>query len=195
LASHAMWSGCLSPHVTLTPNNEASYRPGLFRFICSSCVGDTIFFKGELVYPRNRLGPPPTDGMPDDVLTDYQEARVIAEASPRAAAALLRLAVQKLCKHLGEKGENINQDIGNLVRKGLGVEIQQALDIVRVVGNNAVHPGEISLDDTPELCLMMFELLNMIVQRLIVEPQKLTQLYSALPDSSLRAIERRDKPT
>jgi len=83
-----------------------------------------------MVYPASPLGPSPIDGMPEVIRTDYEEARSIAEASPRAAAALLRLAVQKLCKHLGEKGENINQDIANLVKKGLSVEVKQALDIV-----------------------------------------------------------------
>jgi hypothetical protein len=131
--------------------------------------------------------------MPDEIRTDYEEARGIAGASPRAAAALLRLAVQKLCKHLGERGENINQDIANLVKKGLNVDIQRALDVVRVVGNNAVHPGQIDLNDTPQVCEQLFGLVNMIIERMIVEPKKLGDLFFALPESTLEAIQRRDQ--
>ena len=51
-----------------------------------------------------------------------------------------------LC-HLGEKGENINDEIANLVKKGLPVEVQRAMDLCRVIGTNAVRPGELNIDD------------------------------------------------
>ena len=53
--------------------------------------------------------------------------------------------------HLELKGKNIDDDIGALVKRGLDARIQKALDVVRVVGNNAVHPGQIDLRDDNEL--------------------------------------------
>jgi hypothetical protein len=153
---------------------------------------ELLAIESELVYPGYSHGPPPVDGMPDDVRADYDEARSLASLSPRSAAALLRLAVQKLCKDLGERGENINHDIGQLVKKGLPSDVQKALDIVRVIGNNAVHPGELDIRDTPEVCVQLFGLINMIVERMIIVPKKLDELFSSLPQGTLRAIDNRD---
>ena len=48
---------------------------------------------------------------------------------------------------MGEKGKDINTDIGNLVKKGLPIKVQESLDILRVIGNEAVHPGQLDLKD------------------------------------------------
>lgn len=129
--------------------------------------------------------------MPDEVIALYREASEIITASPRGAAALLRLAVQVLCKELGEKGENINDDIRDLVKKGLPTIVQQSLDIVRVTGNNAVHPGQIDVDDS-SVCGSLFNLLNVIVEYMIAMPKKVSGLYAGLPASALNQIDKRD---
>ena len=78
------------------------------------------------------------------------------------------------------------------MKEGPPVGIQQALDAVRVVGNNAVHPGEISLDDSPEIASTLFELINIIVDRMISQPKKLSELYAGLPAGAVEAIKKRD---
>lgn len=120
------------------------------------------------------------------------EARDIVNASPRGAAALLRLCIQQLLIALGEKGKNINTDIGNLVAKGLPVRIQQALDSVRVIGNNAIHPGEIVIDDSPEYANILFNLVNMIVDYQITQPNEVEKLFATLPQGAIDNIEKRD---
>ena len=98
----------------------------------------------------------PNSDLHDDIKSDYLEASSVLADSPRAAAALLRLALQKLCKQLGEKGENINDDIKSLVAKGLNPLVQKSLDALRITGNNAVHPGEINLTEDPARVVKLF---------------------------------------
>ncbi|NOD30024.1 DUF4145 domain-containing protein [Ruegeria atlantica] len=131
--------------------------------------------------------------MPKNVREDYYEAALILDASPRGAAALLRLGLQKLCVHLGEPGKHIDTDIASLVSKGLDVRVQQALDAVRVIGNEAVHPGSIDLRANRETAEMLFQLMNLIVEKMISEPKHVQSVYDKLPQTKREAIERRDQ--
>ncbi len=150
---------------------------------------------GRMIEPTVQAAPQPHPDMPTDVALDYREAMAVVGESPRAAAALLRLAIQKLCKDLGEPGKNINDDIGSLVKKGLPLEIQQALDIVRVIGNSAVYPGALSAADVASVSASLFELVNYIVEDRISRPKKLASMFSGLPEPARAGISSRDKPS
>ena len=142
--------------------------------------------QGEMLYPAASIAPMPNPDLPTECQSDYLEARAIVARSPRAAAALLRLVLQKLCKHLGEPGKHINTDVGKLVERGLPKQLQQAFEAIRIVGNQAVHPGELHLDDTPEIVAIMFKLVNMIVTKMITDKNDLDSLYDSLPANALK---------
>ena len=131
--------------------------------------------------------------MPDNVQEVYKEAAAIANQSPRAACALLRLAIEMLLKHLGEAG-TINEGIKNLVKKGLDERIQQALDIVRVTGNNAVHAGKIDFNDSTDV-QTLFGLINLIADVLITQPKQIDEMYNQLPETAREGIKKRDGKT
>lgn len=146
-----------------------------------------------MLIPDGSTAPMAHPDMPEVVKADYQEARDIVNRSPRGAAALLRLSIQKLCIELGEISGTIDKDIKSLVAKGLPVGIQQALDVVRVVGNNAVHPGELTEEDIADVSISLFELINAIVEERIARPKALEALYQRLPEGARKAIQKRDE--
>jgi hypothetical protein len=156
---------------------------------------EEAFQNSIMVIPDGSTAPTAHPDMPEVVKADYQEARDIVNRSPRGAAALLRLSVQKLCMELGETSGSIDKDIKSLVNKGLPIGIQQALDVVRVVGNNAVHPGELKEEDIAEVAISLFELINAIVDERIARPKALEALYQRLPEGARQAIQKRDEKT
>ena len=160
---------------------------------CDRCGKLSYWYEQKMLYPDTGAAPLPHPDMPNNVTREYMEARDIMNRSPRGAAALLRLCVQLLMPHLGESGDNINQDIANLVEKGMSTDIQKSLDIVRVTGNNAVHPGQMDLRDDHEIATALFGLINVIVDSMISQPKRITELYQQLPQNARDAIERRDQ--
>ena len=150
----------------------------------------------ELIYPDFGITTLPAEDMPNDVKADYVEAAKIYTKSPRGAAALLRLGLQKLCKHLGEDGKNINKDIRNLAEKSiLPDKVIKVADTVRITGNNAVHPGQMSDDDFDHVSSKLFDLLNFIVNKGITEPKELQALYERTPEAPRLAAEAKDSQT
>jgi hypothetical protein len=150
-------------------------------------------YKNKLVFPPLREGPEPNPDLPASVRKDYEEAGTILNLSPRGAAALLRLAIQKLCIELGEKGKTIDDAIASLVQKGLSPLVQKALDAVRVVGNEAVHPGTIDLKDDKETATQLFKAVNIIAEQMISNPKHIEELYRKLPEEKKKAIDKRDR--
>lgn len=160
---------------------------------CETCGKKIIWIDGVYIYP-DIIAEEANSDMPETIKQLYNEASTIYNKSPRAACALFRLAIDKLCNELGENDRDINKNIGELVKKGLPQSIQQALDVVRVVGNKAVHPGQISFDvDDTNTATMLMHLLNIIVQRMITEPNEINDLYQKLPESVKESITRRDQ--
>ena len=180
--------------------HDLSYRSGggyrsdddLQFNICTHCDRWSYWYKERMIIPSSAPVEAAHPELPTSCSPDYNEARDIVARSPRAAAALLRLVVQRLMPALGEDGNNINDNIGALVSKGLPIEVQQALDFCRVVGNNAVHPGEIDLNDTPEVAHSLFSMINFIVEDRISRPKRVADLYSKLPEGARTAIAKRD---
>ena len=161
--------------------------------ICSHCNNATFWLAEKIIYPPARMSPLANSDLPDNVREVYEEAAAVASQSSRAACALLRLAIEMLLEHLGEEGP-INAMIKNLVGKGLDKRIQQALDIVRVTGNNAVHPGEIEFNDSTNVSTL-FELVNFIANDLITRPKEIDEMFNQLPEKDRKGIKIRDGKT
>jgi len=164
----------------------------LFLSTCFSCKNFCVWLANLLIYPTQKSDLQPHEDMPPDVRADFEEAAAIVDQSPRGAAALVRLAMQKLMVYLGEAGKNLNDDIASLVEKGLETSIQKALDVVRVIGNHAVHPGELNLKDDKATATALLNLVNIIVDRRIAAKKRIDEMFEKLPPGALEAIARRD---
>ena len=159
---------------------------------CYNCKDITIWVYDQIVYPSTKVDIQPNQDLPPHIIKLFEEAREIVSSSPKGAAALLRLSIQHLCKQLGESGKDINKDIASLVSKGMNPLVQKALDVVRVIGNEAVHPGEINLDDNRDTALQLFNVINLIAEQMITHPKQVEIMYSGLPEGKLRGIEQRN---
>lgn len=160
--------------------------------VCFHCGRPSLWERSRMVCPSRGAIEAPNPDLDKEIQEDYLEAASVIQQSPRAAAAILRMCIQKMTKQLGLPGKNINDDIATLVKNGLNPEIQQALDFVRVVGNNAVHPLEMDLRDDLPTANALFGLVNLIAEQMISRPRKIAALFSTLPHSALAGIAKRD---
>ncbi len=69
--------------------------------------------------------------------------------------------------------------------------MQQALDSLRVFGNDAAHSA-IRIDENLAIATALFQLVNVIVVSIITERNIIQDVYGALPESARAAIETRD---
>lgn len=163
---------------------------------CFSCKEKSIWKDQKMVFPKKLTAPLSHKDMPESVKELYEEARNVANDSPRAAAALLRVSLEKLTEELGEQNGKLDTRIGNLSKQGLPQKVIQSLDTVRIFANEGgAHSGEIDLtgEDNQEIVNSLFKLVNFIVEKTISENKQIDDIYGKIPQSKKDGIANRDK--
>ena len=173
------------PYAYFLYNLEASH--------CDSCQDIAIWMQDRMVYPSSGPAGIASSDTPASVKSLYEEASAVFTTSARSSAALLRLALQVLLKELGEEGENINDDINKLFENGLSASLTKVMHSVRIIGNESVHPGEISVDDDPDIAEALFGLIDQIIDQLITQPRLREALWEKLPETKRKPVEDRLK--
>lgn len=146
--------------------------------------------------------PQPNTDLPEPIRDIFIEAAHIFDHSPRAAAALLRLALQQLLEHCGynrkSKGKaTICNMIAAAVADGLPTHIQQFMDITRVQGNAAAHGNDLTLnpDERRDNAEYLFTVVNTIAEHLLTHPRQAQENYNKLPEAIRAQITKRDTPS
>ena len=88
----------------------------------------------------------------------------------------------------------MNDVVAQAVKNGLTPQAQQALDSLRVIGNDAVHPEQLVMnEENAELIFTsLCRLLNLVVEQLVTTPRQVREMYAGLPAKNLTAIAKRD---
>lgn len=153
--------------------------------VCDGCDLVSLWRNGEMVWPNISMAPKASADMPEDIVKVFNEAREIVHASPRAAAALLRLVIQMLCRHFGHEKKTLEKSIESLVsERGISEDSKRAFRIIRNVGNDQVHAGIIDLNDNLDLAYGLFKLANLVVQEMVTR-SKFVDEIEALADNLL----------
>lgn len=166
------------------PDGQSKEIEGAQISFCSHCRQYAFWMNGQLVLPEESSAPHPNPDLPEEIRIDFEEARQIIHRSPRGATALLRICIQKLCKHLlGERSQGaLNADIAALVADGLNPKIQKSLDTVRVIGHNASEPGALDRNGSSEVAMHLCKVINIIAETLITQPKMVDEMYELLPE-------------
>jgi len=191
--------------LALTGQTDGSAAPyGLSILQCprSKKCGKISIWEGyKVLYPPTGGHPFAERSMPKSVKKYYEEARRVATASPRAAAALLRLAIEELfryfagleryrqCELLSEGVGTLKHNISQMSRHGhIDEENRKKLDFVKLTGDYGVHGMPIVfLEDNESTTHLLFRQVNKIVKKLIVEPQE-EEAYERKVQSQQRAV-------
>jgi len=161
---------------------------------CNHCENISFWIKQKMIFPNMITVPLAHQDMPTNVKELYDEARLVSSLSPRSAATLLRVSLERLTENLGEATGNLNARISRLKAKGLPEQVIKVLDLVRIYGNDGAHSNQMDMDeqDTPEIVNKLFWMVNYIVEKVITEPDEINAMFKQLPESKIKAIENRD---
>ena len=127
----------------------------------------------------------PTDyNIPQPLLAAYVDRLGPLGTDFNLAMGSIRAAVELLieaCSFAQPSAGSVGQSV-----------VQQALDAVRVIGNNAVHPGHLDLRDDQQTVAALFRLVNIITEQMITAPRQAQEVFDLIPQVAKDGIAKRD---
>jgi hypothetical protein len=167
-------------HQKTTINNLTTDQPvGLTVVVCRQCSHSSVIVQSPdgistIVYPLTFVGPSPATGMPDGVRRLFDDARAVGRQSPRAAVALMRVALERLVPGAGTLHTRITSI-------ATGAHVQRSMDLVRVIGNAALHDDEkVDFDPGPDVAVKLMELMNILID-VHLQERPIQELRSIVP--------------
>src|ERR1700716_2332737 len=112
-------------------------------------------------------------------------------ASPRGAAALLRVATEKLCKELGDSEQGPRPTITPLLQEEVDARVLKVLEAMRVIESNAMPSDHVSVRDDRATAETLSGLVNLICEKMMIEPRQLQALYTKVREGAQNGIEQR----
>jgi hypothetical protein len=158
---------------------------------CFNCNEMCLWVCDQLIWPRRAGDPEPKLHASPDIQRNDEDGSQTLEASPRGAAALLRLVIEKVCKELGESGESPKDDLASFVQEDVDARVQKVLEAMRIIESNAVRPAEIGVGDNRATAETLSGLVNLICEKMTIEPRHLQAMYTKLREGAQNAMERR----
>lgn len=139
------------------------------------------------IYPpiANPNIPQPNNDMPEGIKNLYNEAALIFDLSPRSAAVLLRLCVQRLLQACGYKG-SIHKMLKDAKEIGTDMDLITMMDACREIGNYSAHEEPELSQEKIKNTRLLFKALNIIVRHYQTWEKDKKEVASQLaPTSSL----------
>jgi len=101
----------------------------------------TKSFDAWSIYPRTSARPPVPPEVPPDLASDYSEAALVLQLSPKASAALSRRCLQGTLRSQGYSQKDLAPAIDAVLNSNtLPPTLASNLDAIRNIGNFAAHP-------------------------------------------------------
>ncbi|WP_253719766.1 DUF4145 domain-containing protein, partial [Thermus scotoductus] len=154
--------------------------------LCQYCGSFSLWLGERMLYPQTGEAPPPHPDMPPAIRELYEEARGVLPASPRASAALLRVALEGLLEEAGNEKGSLADRLKRAHEEGkLTTQTYKLAGVLRLGGNAAAHYELWKIDPSQgqedrEMILALFEFLNEVTEELIAKPKRLEEMERRL---------------
>jgi hypothetical protein len=149
---------------------------------CQHCSRFTLWLGDAMIYPLVGEAPPPHEEMPPQICKLYEEARGVLPASPRASAALLRVALEGLLEEAGYRQERLADRLEKAREDGkLSADTYKLAEVLRYAGNAAAHYEPWKIDPSQgeedrEMVRNLFAFVNEVTEELVAKPRRLEEM-------------------
>ena len=181
-------SDSLNPFLTLVSKLPSDLSPvtesqnHLNIAFCQHCDRFTLWLGDAMIYPQTGGARPPHEDMPPQIRKLYEEARGVLPASPRASAALLRVALEGLLEEVGYRQGRLADRLKKAHEDGkLSASTYKLAETLRYAGNAAAHYEPWKIDPSQgeedrEMVRKLFEFVKEVTEELVAKPRRLEEM-------------------